>query len=333
MKLISTIGDPNGVGLECLYKALEYLILNVTEFEDIELTVAGNEELIRSYYKQLGISNAVVAGKIVVAGRKFNIANLDEIAPISFGNISKQAGEAAASSIEYSTTDVICGNSDAMLTMPISKEAIRLAGRNFPGHTEMIASACSVRSPLMILFHENMRVGLVSIHSPLADVHFEVTCSKIVSIGTTLNHSLKKDFAIQQPAIAILGLNPHSGENGNIGREELEIIIPAIEKLKLRGVNAFGPFAADGFFGFGEYKKYDAILAMYHDQGLIPLKLLAGGDGVNFTAGLPIIRTSPDHGTAFTIAGVNQANPKSTISAILAAYSIYKNRTAFDSEL
>ncbi len=328
MNIIATIGDPNGIGIECLAKAIDYLIANCRWFEGVNIEISGNASIVKDYLTQIHYPFDISDDSLYLSGRAFKIHNICESHQIKFGETSKSAGAVAARAIEFALLETIAKKFDAMLTMPISKESIQLAGWHFPGHTEMIASACKVHNPLMLLFHNNIRVGLITTHTPLKDVSLEMTFSKIVQIATTLHHSLLKDFAIKHPRIAVLGINPHAGENGNIGREELEIIIPAMSRLKERGISTEGPFPADGFFGFGEYKKFDAILAMYHDQGLVPLKLLAEGGGVNFTAGLPIVRTSPDHGTAFAIAGKSLANPQSTIAAIHSAYQIFNNRQA-----
>jgi 4-hydroxythreonine-4-phosphate dehydrogenase len=326
IKIISTIGDPNGIGIECLVKAINYLNENCSWFLNIDLHIAGNSNIIEDYLKKINFKFSIDDDSLIINKRKFKILPATENHEIEFGKIDQSAGLVSAHSIEYSTTECTKQNYDIMLTMPISKEAIRLAGWKFPGHTEMIANAFEEKHPLMILFHENIRVALVTFHTPVKELPYEVTYNRIIHIGTVFHHSLKYDFGIEKPRIAVLGLNPHAGENGNIGREELEIIIPAIRKLKEREINVEGAFSADGFFGFGKYTEYDGILAMYHDQGLIPLKLLSKGEGVNFTANLPIIRTSPDHGTAFEIAGKNVANPNSTIAAIRYAYLIYENR-------
>lgn len=328
MNIIATVGDPNGIGIECLAKAIDYSIANCSWFKDVNLEIAGNSATIQDYLTRIRYPFDFSYDTLYLSGKSCKIHNVCEAYMPQFGLLEQSAGLVAAHSIEFALQETIAKKFDAMVTMPISKESIRLAGWRFPGHTEMIATACKVRNPLMILFHNDIRVGLVTFHTPIKEVSLEITFSKIVHIATLLNLSLINDFGIEKPKIAVLGLNPHSGENGNIGREELEIIIPAITKLKERGIDANGPFSSDGFFGFGEYKHFDAVLAMYHDQGLIPLKLLAEGNGVNFTAGLPIIRTSPDHGTAFSLAGKNLADPQSTVASIQSAYQIYKSRNS-----
>ena len=325
MKIIVSIGDPNGVGLEVLAKALEVLD-RTGELEEIKVSVAGNTSTILEYF-------ALAGRKIDISNRIWNIGtsgvrivDVTDDFGVSFGAITSGSGQVSVDSIKYALSRTIDGDYDAMVTLPITKAAIYKAGIRFGGHTEMIAKACEVHNPVMILFHNNFRIALATIHTAIHDIQFELTLRKIVDTATTFARSLTEDFGISSPRVAILGLNPHAGEEGAIGREELEIIKPAIEKIKARGVRAEGPFAADGFFGFGEYKEFDGIIAMYHDQGLIPLKLLAEGDGVNFTAGLPIVRTSPDHGTALSIAGKWLADEKSTVAAIRNAVKIASTR-------
>lgn len=326
IKIISTIGDPNGIGIECLVKSLDYLNENCSWFLNTKVDIAGNVNLIDKYLTYIKYPYKIVDDYLILNGRKYQILSATDDIDIEFGKINQNSGLVAAHSLEFSVSELAKGNYDILITMPISKEAIKLAGWKFPGHTEMIANALGVKHPLMILFHDKIRVALVTFHTPIKELPYEISYNRIIHIGSVFNNSLKIDFGIEKPNIAMLGLNPHAGENGNIGREELEIVIPAIRKLQERGINVSGPFSADGFFGFGEYKKYDGILAMYHDQGLIPLKLLSQGNGVNFTANLPIIRTSPDHGTAFEITGKSIADPHSTIEAFKSAYQIYENR-------
>jgi 4-hydroxythreonine-4-phosphate dehydrogenase len=216
------------------------------------------------------------------------------------------------------------GKADAMVTAPVSKEAMRLAGYNFPGQTEMIALLSRSTKVTMMLLSREMRIGLVTIHTPLRAVSDAVTKEKIVDKATIIVNSLKTNFRIKSPRLAILGLNPHAGENGMIGVEEQELIIPAINDLKQAGLDVFGPVSADGFFGTHAYKKFDAVLAMYHDQGLIPVKLGSFGSAVNFSAGLNLIRTSPGHGTAFDIAGKGKADSASMVEAIRYAVRFVK---------
>ncbi len=217
-----------------------------------------------------------------------------------------------------------------MVTAPISKEALNLAGYSFPGQTEMIALLSRSQNVAMMLVSDTMRVGLVTIHSALKDVAANISKEKVIEKIAIIDASLKKDFRLKKPRLAVLALNPHAGEKGLFGTEDDGMIAPAIADSKAAGILAEGPFSADAFFGIHAYKKYDAVVAMYHDQGLIPLKMSSFGKGVNFSAGLKIIRTSPDHGTAYDIAGKNKANLSSMIEAIKLAVQISKNRRDHD---
>jgi 4-hydroxythreonine-4-phosphate dehydrogenase len=213
-----------------------------------------------------------------------------------------------------------------LVTAPIHKQNIPWEDDTIKGHTEYLANYANEENPLMMMVHNSLRVGVVTGHVPLKDVASVLTQEKIVTTLEVFKKSLVQDFNIHQPRIAVLGLNPHAGDNGVIGKEELEMIIPAIEEFNANNNIAIGPFASDGFFGSGQFKKFDGVLAMYHDQGLIPFKTISNNEGVNFTAGLPIVRTSPDHGTAFDISGKNMADPTSFRNAIYLASDIFRNR-------
>jgi 4-hydroxythreonine-4-phosphate dehydrogenase len=245
---------------------------------------------------------------------------------IKTGTISREAGIYSAEALEVAAE--LCRQKivDGMVTAPISKVALHQAGYRFPGQTEMLAKICRADNATMMLIANNFRVGLTTIHIPLKKVSRTLTNELIAGKLSLIHSSLKKDFNIRRPKIAVLGLNPHAGENGNLGDEEINIIEPSIRIAKRKGVYIDGPFSSDGFFGTHNYKNYDAVLAMYHDQGLIPLKMMGLNIGVNYTAGLPIVRTSPDHGTAFEIAGKGIANPSSMIEAIKLAVKIIHNR-------
>ena len=245
------------------------------------------------------------------------------------GETCQKAGTIAYHSINEATKLVIDKQYDALVTLPISKTAIHLYNKQFIGHTEFITNLCKKKQSMMILFTETLRVALVTIHIPLYKVSKQITSKKLRTLIKNFNIILKKDFAIPTPRIAMLGLNPHSGDNGMFGNHEQQILIPAIEVMKKKGVNIEGPFAADGFFASQNYQHFDGVIAMYHDQGLIPLKMLAKGGGVNFTANLPIVRTSPDHGTAFDIAGKNIANWQSMSEAIHFAIELSERRKKY----
>ncbi|OFY94001.1 MAG: 4-hydroxythreonine-4-phosphate dehydrogenase PdxA, partial [Bacteroidetes bacterium RIFCSPLOWO2_12_FULL_31_6] len=236
------------------------------------------------------------------------------------------AGKYAFKSIEAAVKDLQDGRINVLVTAPISKYTIKQEGFKFPGHTEYFADKFKSDDILMLMVNDSIRVGTVTGHIPINQVASKLTIEAILSKLMVLNKSLLKDFGKSKPRIAVLGLNPHAGEKGTMGTEENEIILPAIKQATEKGIMAFGPYPADGFFGSGQYTKFDAVLAMYHDQGLIPFKTLAFESGVNYTAGLSVIRTSPDHGTAFDIAGKNVASESSFRSAVFMAIDIYKNR-------
>lgn len=320
-----TMGDFNGIGPEIALKAIKspsirkicvpVLIGSTNVFEHyakllkLKITLREIDKIPRSNDDTLPI----------LPVRKFTNPIIEH------GKISYEAGRLAAESVIVA--GVLCMNKelDGMVTAPLSKASIDFNGIPFIGQTEMLASITKSKSYAMVLVYKDLRVALATIHIPIKKVSEELSTRLIIDKLKVLAKTLKTDFAIKKPNIAILGLNPHSGEDGKIGKEEIETIIPAINYVRKK-INVFGPFPADGFFGSGLYKKFDAILAMYHDQGLIPLKLLGFEKGVNFTAGLPIVRTSPDHGTAFEISGKCVANPSSMIEAIKEAVKIIKNR-------
>lgn len=247
-------------------------------------------------------------------------------ADVTYGAPTKSSGRNAGLAIEKAVELCLSGKVDAMVTAPASKEALHMAGYDFPGQTEMVTLFSRSQKVIMMLVSDKLRVGLVTVHTPISAVPKQVTADKVREKLQLMHGALKRDFGITAPKTAVLGLNPHAGENGHIGREELEIIVPALEAARVEGISVDGPFASDAFFGMKRHTKYDAILAMYHDQGLIPLKLLSFGSAVNVSAGLPIIRTSPDHGTAYDIAGKGTADPSSTIAAIRLAVSMSKAR-------
>ncbi|MGB0166562.1 MAG: 4-hydroxythreonine-4-phosphate dehydrogenase PdxA, partial [Luteibaculum sp.] len=245
---------------------------------------------------------------------------------ITLGKASIETGRFAFQSIEAATKDLAEGLVDVMVTAPINKKSIQDAGFKFPGHTEFLTQYSNAEEALMFMVSENLRVGVVSGHVPLKDVPSDISKEKIIRKTELMIQSLQKDFGIERPKIAVLGLNPHAGDEGALGNEEKDIIKPAIAELNQKNHLVFGPYGADGFFGTVQQNHFDGVLAMYHDQGLIPFKALAFQTGVNFTAGLPIVRTSPAHGTAFHIAGKDEADPQSLLSSIYAAIDIYETR-------
>jgi 4-hydroxythreonine-4-phosphate dehydrogenase len=250
----------------------------------------------------------------------------DKNTEVEPGKITEGAGQGALASLQRAVQDLKEGKIAAVVTAPINKHNIQSETFKFAGHTEYFADAFEVKDNLMFLVCDELRVGVVTGHIPLGKVRGSITQERITGKINLMLDSLKKDFGIQKPKIAVLGLNPHAGEDGLLGNEEKEIIQQSIDTFKRKGHLIQGPFSADGFFGMKHYKKFDGVLAMYHDQGLIPFKLLAFDEGVNFTAGMPIVRTSPDHGTAYDIAGKGTADENSMLQAIYTALDIIKNR-------
>jgi 4-hydroxythreonine-4-phosphate dehydrogenase len=262
--------------------------------------------------------------------RKANIINcIDDAARVELGKSTPYAGEASLKAIEAAAKDLSDGKLDAIVTGPINKSNIRSDMFNFNGHTEFFETRFKSSGVLMLMVNDLFRIGVVTAHVPLSKVNEYIMRDTILNKLRILNTSMLTDFTIRQARIAVLGLNPHAGEKGLLGDEEEKEIIPAITQAQEEGILAFGPFPADGFFGAGSYTKFDAVLAMYHDQGLIPFKALSIDGGVNFTAGLPIVRTSPAHGTAYEIAGKNEASPDSFRKAIYLACDIVRNRRQY----
>ena len=321
-----SIGDINGIGLEVIIKALNHQgILNLCT-----PVIYGSSKVV-SYHKNIvGLDDfhfvTTKAADRLKRGA-VNIVNCwqDDV-NITIGKMSDSSGKYAKISLEQAVVDLKNGYIDALVTAPINKKAMQSANFEFTGHTEFLADAFDIKESLMFLIDDTLRVGLVTNHLPLKDVPAAITKSAIGKKLRLLHDSLKVDFGIDKPKIALLALNPHASDDGVIGDEEENIIRPVVIEAKKKGMLAMGPFPADGFFGSSQYQKFDGILAMYHDQGLIPFKALSFGNGVNFTAGLPIVRTSPDHGTAYEIAGQNMANPSSFRQALFLAIEIAKNR-------
>ncbi|HPH73026.1 MAG TPA: 4-hydroxythreonine-4-phosphate dehydrogenase PdxA, partial [Paludibacteraceae bacterium] len=263
--------------------------------------------------------------------RRINIINCcnDEI-KVEMGVPTKEAGEAAFKALEAATDDLKNGIIDGIVTAPINKATIQSERFNFNGHTEYLQSKFDQNESLMLLVSERLKVALATNHEPINAVAGLLTEELLLKKLTLLKKSLQRDFMIRQPRIAVLALNPHAGDDGLIGKEEINIIAPAVKKANEEGIICVGPLAADGFWGSSELTHYDAVLAMYHDQGLAPFKAIAMNTGVNFTAGLPIVRTSPDHGTAYNIAGKNLADENSFRQAVFAVFDIVKNRDLYD---
>lgn len=327
MKIITSVGDLNGIGLETFAKAIE--LCTSEFFNKNSIAIVSSIAIIDDYLKKINFSYYIDNNFLIINNKKIEIIEIKENSKIEFGIISKQSAEIALSSLQLATDLVVSKQYDALLTLPISKNAMHLLDFAYPGHTEYLAMRDKNTSPLMILFNDQMRVALATIHIPLKDVSASISISSLELVIKKFYNSLKIDFAVHNPKIAVLGLNPHAGENGDIGNEEIEIINPIIKKLSIENYIIEGAFPADSFFARNNWKNYDGILAMYHDQGLIPMKMTSKNGGVNFTAGLSFVRTSPDHGTGFDIAGKNLADGKSTLQALLWAERIASNRIIY----
>ena len=322
-----THGDINGIGYEVILKALE----DSRMFELCTPIIYGSAKIANFYRKQLELPqfaiNQVAKASEAREGVCSIINVVGEDTLIEPGKATAVAGNAAFVALEQAVSDLRDGAIDALVTAPINKDTIQSDTFNFPGHTEYLeASLGDGNKALMILCNENVRVALVTTHLPIAKIPAAITKEAIVEKLNTFNHSLKNDFGIDHPRIAVLSLNPHAGENGLLGKEEQEIITPAIEEARSSKMLCFGPYAADGLFGSGQYSKFDGILAMYHDQGLAPFKTLAMESGVNFTAGLDYVRTSPDHGTGYDIVGKGLASEASLREAIYHAIDVVRCR-------
>lgn len=298
--------------------------------------VYGSSKVLSFYKKQLNIEEFnynQVRNRGQYAPKQVNVVNIwDESLEAHPGIASHESGRAALQALQQAASDLKDGMLDALVTGPIDKSTIHSDEFPFKGHTEFLAEFFSTKDHLMLLTSDSLRVGLVTEHVAISQVATLITRERVEAKYKALEASLKKDFGILKPRIAILGLNPHAGDNGLIGEEDEKILKPLIHDLKNQGKIVYGPVPADGFFAAGSYLKYDGILAMYHDQGLAPFKTIAFNSGVNYTAGLPVVRTSPDHGTAYAIAGKNQADEKSMRQAIYAASDILKNRQEHSTE-
>lgn len=328
IKIGITHGDINGIGYEVILKMLD-------DNRILELCtpiIYGSAKIAAFYRKALGMQQQQLHQINSVSEARdgaVNIINVvGEECKVEPGQSTKEAGAAAFAALEKAVQDVSAGALDAIVTAPINKDNIQSDLFTFPGHTEYLEASVGGKA-LMVLFNRDIRVALVTTHLPISKIAENITAERIVEKLKIFSDSLRSDFAIVHPRIAVLALNPHAGENGLLGSEEQEVIIPAITAAKEQGVECYGPYAADGFFGSGLFKHFDGILAMYHDQGLAPFKTMAMDSGVNFTAGLPIVRTSPDHGTGFDIAGQGKASEQSMREALYAAIDIARNRERY----
>ncbi len=328
IKIGITHGDYNGIGYELILKSL--LDKRILEF--FIPVIYGSTKLASYYRKTLRmpeLSYNIIPDAKQAKANKPNLINIvNEEIKVEMGKIDKKAGEIAFLSLEKAVADLQDGKIDALVTAPIHKESIHSEKFSFPGHTEYLTHKCHSKKEgtLMIMVNNNLRIAMATGHIPLAEVSKTITEELLIQKLSLFEDSLKKDFGIRKPKIAVLGINPHAGDRGIIGEEDSKLLRPTIKSLQEKGMNVYGPYPSDGMFGAGNYKKFDGILAMYHDQGMLPFKVMAFDSGVNYTAGLPIVRTSPAHGTAFDIVGKNLAHIESFRNALYLAVDIYHNR-------
>jgi 4-hydroxythreonine-4-phosphate dehydrogenase (EC 1.1.1.262) len=318
VKLAISLGDPSGINSEILLKAL-----NKLPKRNISYVIYGSKKALEKAKKltsiDLNIKEIKSISDVVKSGiYLINLYDLD----VEFGNPSKETGKASVIYLENAVKDVLGKKADALITLPISKQWIMESGFPYAGHTDYLAQVSGAKEYAMVLMCKKLKVALITTHIPLKDVPSQISKEKIISKVRLINREFKEKFGISKPKIAILGLNPHASDNGNIGNEELNIILPAVKTLREDGIEITDPLSPDT--AFNRYKDFDIYVAMYHDQGLIPLKLLCFRKAINITLGLPFIRTSPDHGTGYDIAGKNIADPSSTIEAIKLAISLNK---------
>jgi len=330
VKVGISCGDMNGVGLETVLK----VFCDARMLEHIIPVIYSHAEIIKQTKRIGGMDeftyqNASSASDAVA--KKVNLVNCwkEFKGDIEWGKPTSIGGEMARRSLEMAASDLASNKIDVLVTAPFNKDNVQNAEFKFPGHTEYLAKMAGTDKVLMFLVSPALKIGVVTGHVPLKDVSASITKEKITEKLILMRESLERDFGIPTPRIAVLGLNPHAGDNGLIGTEEKEIILPVVREQSEKGFHVYGPYGADGFFGTGAYKQFDAVLAMYHDQGLAPFKALAFDSGVNFTAGLPIVRTSPDHGVAYDIAGKGTADEASLRAAIFTATDIFLKRKEY----
>ncbi len=324
-----TQGDINGIGYEIIIKAL-----SDSAITDLCIPVVYGSPKVAAYHRKVLNNTTFNFNNIRTVTeahpKKVNIVNcLGDDVRVELGKSTPEGGQASLAALESAVADLAAGRLDVLITAPIDKHNIQSDMFRFTGHTDYLKSRIGSHEVLMLMISESMRIGFVTEHLPLREVPGAITIGTILSKLRLLNKSLLQDFAIRGPRIGVLSLNPHAGDGGLLGSEEKDIIMPAITKANEEGILAFGPYSSDGFFGSGAFSKFDAVLAMYHDQGMGAFKSLAFDTGVNFTAGLPVIRTSPVHGTAFDITGKNEASGNSMRQAIYAAVDIFRNREMY----
>lgn len=325
-RIAISLGDFNGIGPEVVIKTLQD-----RKLYDATPIILSSAKVLEYYLDQFSIGDFTFHQASRTDDIEDGVINVlesygDHEITVAPGGFTKESGKCAMLAVEQGLHLCTSEQADALVTAPISKEAVNMAGYDIPGHTEFLANYTDTSDYMMMLVHDKLRVGLATIHIPIKKVAESITESSLRKYIEILHWSLQHNFAIDNPRIAVLGLNPHAGDGGVIGSEEQDIIAPLIDQSRSKGMEVSGPYPADGFFGNKKYIDFDGILAMYHDQGLVPFKTLSFGNGVNFTAGLPIIRTSPDHGTAFDIAGQNKANPSSFKEALHLAVHLVENQ-------
>ena len=330
LKIGISIGDINGIGLEVIIKTLSH-----QGILDMCTPVVYGSTKVTAYHKNIVKSNRFSFVSCQSADKassnKINVINCwQENAQIEMGKTTEEGGKYAYMALDRMLNEMKEGHLDAVVTAPINKKSMALANFPYPGHTEFFAKNLDGSNELMMLVSDKLKVSLCTTHVPISEVAQRITKELISEKLNILNETLRRDFGIEKPMIGVLGLNPHASDDGTIGDEEENHIRPAIVEAKKNGMMVFGPYPADGFFGSGKYAKLDAVLAMYHDQGLIPFKTLSFGGGVNYTAGLPVVRTSPDHGTAFDIAGQNIADDSSFRQALYLAIDLCRNRKNYE---
>jgi 4-hydroxythreonine-4-phosphate dehydrogenase len=329
IKVGITHGDINGIGYEIIFNTL-----SDARILDMCIPIIYGSAKAAAYHRKVLNLNSIMVNSVhsieEINTRRINLINcVDDNVKVELGKATSIAGEAAYIALDKAVEDLKAGKIDVLVTAPINKFDIQSNKFTYKGHTDFLQARFGVDDVVMFMISDIMRVGLVCDHVPVANVKQYITKERILSKLKIIQRSLIEDFAITNPRIAVLGLNPHAGDNGLIGNEENEIIMPALDEARNLNMLVMGPYAADGFFGAGHFSKFDAILAMYHDQGLAPFKALTVGEGVNFTAGLPVVRTSPAHGTAFDIAGQGIASCDSFRNALYMACDIYKNRSTY----
>ena len=325
-----THGDVNSISYEVILKSLQ----DSRIFEYFTPVLYGSSKVASYHRKALDMAEIafnVIRSADQAEDEKLNLVNvITQEVKVDLGQSTDVAGKSAWMALEAATVDLGAGRIDALVTGPINKQNIQSKDFNFPGHTEYLAGKFESRDYLMLMVNDTMRIGVITGHIALREVPAKITEELILQKIRIMNNSLVRDFGIRKPKIAVLGLNPHAGDKGVLGIEEETVIIPAIQKAFEMGMMAFGPYPADGFFGSSSFSQFDGVLAMYHDQGLIPFKSMAFQSGVNFTAGLPVVRTSPAHGTAYELAGKNIASADSFREAIYLAMDVVRNRRLYD---